>query len=122
LVAIVALYHPVVNNYHPLPSATVTAYTCGYESTGKRIGEKGYCITAYGYHLTPKDSMKIVAADPRYYHSGQVIFLEDIGYVTVRDTGSAIKGKYRFDIFIDNLNEAKKFGVKELRMAKTDTK
>jgi len=96
-------------------TAIVTAYTCGFESTGKRFGSKGYCVTASGYKLTPKDSYKIVAADPRYYYFGQRIYLEGIGEVTVEDTGSAIKGRNRFDIFIDNLEEAKRFGVKRIK-------
>jgi 3D (Asp-Asp-Asp) domain-containing protein len=97
-------------------TAIVTAYTCGYESTGKRNGDKGYCLTASGYKLTPKDSYKIVAADPKYYHFGQRIYLEGIGEVIVEDTGASIKGKNRFDIFINDVKEAKKFGIKKLRL------
>ncbi|MDA8087031.1 MAG: 3D domain-containing protein [Nitrospiraceae bacterium] len=94
--------------------AIVSAYTCGPESTGKHRGDLGYCVTASGYKLKPSDSYRVVAADPKYYYVNQKIHIDNIGDVIVKDTGSDIKGKDRFDLFINDLDSAKKFGVKKL--------
>ena len=77
-----------------------TAYTCGPESTGKRPGDRGYCITASGYKLTNADAWKVVAADPAYYKFGQQLHIDGVGIVTVRDTGGDIKGPNRLDLFV----------------------
>lgn len=103
-----------------LSSGLFTSYTCGEESTGKSKNDKGYCITASGYKLQPSDSYRVVAADTRYYPFGTKLYIEGIGNVTVRDTGSAIKGRGRFDIFISSLPEAKRFGVQTKQFKEND--
>lgn len=85
-----------------------------YRFNGK-TSKMGNCPTttgAAGSCLTPFIS---VAADPRYYRMGTIIEMEGLkgtivelddgrkivhpGFLRVEDTGGAIKGKGRFDIF-----------------------
>lgn len=40
-----------------------------------------------------------IAADPAYYPYGTRVYLQGYGVFTVRDTGSKIKGRGRFDIY-----------------------
>jgi 3D (Asp-Asp-Asp) domain-containing protein len=94
-----------------LGTFTITAYTSGFESTGKNIGDKGYGITASGeevkeYHtiasdwsVLPKGSKVLIGDNPTIY--------------TVTDKGGTIKGN-KLDIYIADLNEALNFGKKEL--------
>ena len=79
--------------------ATLTFYTSGPESTGKRPGHPAYGITASGHRLKPTDAMLTVAADPQYYSFGQRILIDGIGTAVVMDTGGDIKGPDRFDIY-----------------------
>jgi 3D (Asp-Asp-Asp) domain-containing protein len=65
--------------------ATVTAYCSDCSgSTGCR-----------GQRLHVGD----VAADPRYHPFGSRVRIDGFGTLTVRDTGGAIKGAHRFDIY-----------------------
>ena len=77
-------------------TAEVTAYTAGYESCGKF--RKG-----------------IIAADINVLPFGTKVYIEDLGIFTVDDTGGDIKGN-RIDIYMDNLNEAVKFGRQNRRL------
>ena len=90
----------------------ITAYTAGYESTGKNPGDAGYGLTASGYQLTDADAWKVVAADPVYYPVGTKIYIDGVGMVTVRDTGSIVKGPNKLDIFVGmrNVNDAYAWG------------
>lgn len=91
-----------------LGAFTLTAYTAGPESTGKRPGHPAYGITASGVHV---EEGKTIAVDPRIIPMGSLVFIEGIGYRVAQDVGGAIKGK-RIDVYIADLEEALKFGVK----------
>lgn len=67
---------------------TLTAYTNGPESTGKRPGDKGYAITASGKRTREGHT---IAADPKVLPIGTQVYIEGLGTRTVEDTGSAIK-------------------------------
>jgi len=54
---------------------------------------------------------KTIAVDPRIIPMGSLVFIEGIGYRVAQDVGGAIKGK-RIDVYIADLDEALKFGVK----------
>jgi Uncharacterized protein conserved in bacteria len=87
----------------------ISAYTNGYESTRKCKGDRNYGRTASG--LITKEG-RTVSADPNLLPIGTIIFIDGIGERRVEDTGSAIKG-YKLDLFIEDLQEAKKFGRKK---------
>ncbi|MCM3257041.1 3D domain-containing protein [Paenibacillus lautus] len=88
---------------------TLTAYTNGPESTGKRPGNKGYAITASGKRTVEG---RTIAADPRVLPMGTKVYIEGVGQRVVEDTGSAIKGQ-KIDVFIDDLDRALEFGRKK---------
>ncbi len=85
--------------------AECTAYTAGYESTGKNPGDKGYGITSSGR----KVRHGYVAADTRVLPYGTLIYIDGLGVFEVQDTGGSIKGN-RIDIYYDNVKDALNFG------------
>ncbi len=88
-----------------------SAYTAGYESTGKRPGDKNYGITASGARVRPG----IVAVDPRVIPLGTKLYVEGYGYSIAADTGGAIKGN-KIDLYFENVSEAKKFGRRNIKV------
>ena len=88
----------------PKVYAEITAYTCGPESTGKYPGHPDFCRTASGYVLKEGDAGKVVAADTRYYPIGTKLYIPNVGVVTVKDTGGAIKGPNKIDLFVSVLD------------------
>ncbi|MGN7324877.1 3D domain-containing protein [Bacillus altitudinis] len=93
----------------------VTAYTNGYESTGKHPGHADYGTTASG--VTTKQGITI--ACPPYMKFGTKLYIEDVGLRVCQDRGGDIKGN-RLDVFIENLQKAREFGrqtltVKEIK-------
>ncbi|HEX7055988.1 MAG TPA: 3D domain-containing protein [Bacilli bacterium] len=91
--------------------ATLTAYTAGVESTGKRPGHPLYGITASGTHA---QEGRTIAVDPKVIPIGTKVYIEGIGFRTAEDTGSAIKGA-KIDVFMNDVKQARKFGVKKNR-------
>lgn len=89
----------------------VTAYTAGPESTGKRPGNPGYGITASGKPVTANGG-KFCAAD-KSIPFGTMIDIPGYGVVPVLDRGGAIRGN-RLDVFIPDLDAARRWGVKWL--------
>ncbi|WP_068606961.1 3D domain-containing protein [Paenibacillus swuensis] len=89
--------------------AKLTAYTAGYESTGKKPSHPAYGITSSGAKV--KEG-RTIAVDPRVIPIGTTVYIEGIGLRQAEDTGSAIKGA-RIDVFIQDLKQARKFGVKK---------
>ena len=83
----------------------ITAYTAGYESCGKLPSHPAYGITANGN----KVKKGIVAVDTRVLPFGSIIYIEGVGVFTADDTGGDIKGN-RIDIYMENLDDAIKFG------------
>ncbi|WDV45987.1 3D domain-containing protein [Clostridiaceae bacterium M8S5] len=94
-----------------------TAYDLTYASTGKRPGDKHYGITASGM----KARRGVVAVDPKVIPLGTKLYIESLdgsknyGYAIAGDTGSAIKGN-RIDLFYDDPNFVKKFGVRKVKV------
>lgn len=88
---------------------TLTAYTAGPESTGKKPGDPEYGITFSG---VPVQEGVTIAVDPKIIPLGTRVYIDGIGYRVAQDTGSAIKGN-RIDIYMPDLHEALKFGVKK---------
>ena len=80
-----------------------TAYTPSKEECGNDNG-----ITNSGKPIIPGIS---VAVDKNYWPFGTVFYIKGLGYAVAMDTGSAIKGKYRFDFAVFDKNFANKLGA-----------
>ncbi len=82
-----------------------TAYTPSKEECGNDRG-----ITKSGKAIIPGVS---IAIDSRYWPFGTVFYIKGIGYTVAMDTGSAIKGKYRFDLSVFDKSFAKLLGSRK---------
>ena len=92
-----------------LKNVTLTAYSAGPESTGKKPGDKGYGITRSG---TKVQEGRTIAVDPKVIPLGWWVYIEGIGLRRAEDTGSAVKGN-KIDIYYDSEKTAEKFGTKK---------
>ena len=90
-------------------NTTLTAYTAGYESTGKKASHPTYGITYSG--IKAKEG-RTIAVDPAVIPLGSTVFIEGIGIRKAEDIGSAIRGS-RIDVFMNDLGQAQEFGVKK---------
>lgn len=88
---------------------TLTAYTAGYESTGKRKGDRDYGKTSSG--TTVKEGRTM--ACPKEYKSGTKIYIPILkNTYTCEDTGGLIKGN-KLDIYFEDIDVVNKFGKKK---------
>jgi len=92
-----------------LKNVTLTAYSAGYESTGKTEDHPLYGITASG---TKVQEGRTIAVDPDVIPLGWWVYIEGIGFRRAEDKGSAIKGK-KIDIYYDSETKAERFGKKK---------
>jgi uncharacterized protein YabE (DUF348 family) len=93
-----------------------TAYTAGYESTGKRPGDRGYGKTASGTMVKRNaDGYSTIAVDPRVIPIGTRLYVEGYGFAVAEDTGGAIKGNI-IDVYFPTVWEAKNWGVKRVKV------
>ena len=95
-----------------LGSYKITAYTAGYESTGKTPEHPAYGITASGAEV--KEGIT-VASDWEVLPVGSKVYIEDVGFRWVEDRGGAVKGQH-IDIYIEDLTQALEWGVQEKRV------
>lgn len=80
-------------------------------STGRNKGNpKRVGITASG----TKAHQGTIAADRRYYPFGTVLYIPGYGYGRVEDTGGAIKGAARIDLFFSSHRQALEWGRQKL--------
>lgn len=82
-----------------------TAYTPSKEECGNNLG-----ITNSGQPIVPGIS---VAIDTKYWPFGTIFYIKGLGYTVAMDTGSAIKGKYRFDFSVLDKKFAQELGSKK---------
>jgi len=82
-----------------------TAYTPSIEECGNNKG-----ITNSGKPIIPGIS---IAIDNKYWPFGTVFYIKGLGYAVAMDTGSAIKGKYRFDFAVFDKKFANVLGSRE---------
>ncbi|WP_077623735.1 LysM peptidoglycan-binding domain-containing protein [Sediminibacillus massiliensis] len=90
----------------------VTAYTAGYESTGKQPGDPAYGITASG---TKVQEGETIACPPSLSFGTEVYIPYFDETFTCEDRGGAIT-QGRMDIYMEDVKEALEFGVKELKV------
>jgi 3D (Asp-Asp-Asp) domain-containing protein len=83
----------------------VTAYTSGYESTQKHVGDAGYGITASGTKATEGRT----AACPPSLAFGTHVVIDGLGVRICEDRGSAITA-YHLDVYFDSVADALSFG------------
>ncbi|WP_305753145.1 3D domain-containing protein [Paenibacillus zeirhizosphaerae] len=92
-----------------------TGYTAGYESTGKGPKHPLYGITYSGVKVQrDKNSLSTIAADPKIFPLGSILYIPGYGYGIVADTGSAIKGK-KIDLYFSTIKQVyNEWGKKEV--------
>ncbi|MFB9327407.1 3D domain-containing protein [Paenibacillus aurantiacus] len=83
-----------------------TGYTAGVESTGKRPGHPQYGITYSGVRVR-RDLVSTIAADPKVFPIGTLLYVPGYGYAVVADTGSKIKGK-KIDLYFETKKQVYK--------------
>jgi len=88
----------------PRVHVVATAYTAGPESTGKTPGHPAYGVTASGVKVR-RDRFSTIAADPREFPYGTVLFVPGYGFGVVADTGGLVRGKH-IDLYVPTLQEA----------------
>jgi len=82
-----------------------------YVASGPNKGKRKYVgITSSG----TKASKGTIAADTRYYPYGTVMKIPGYGKGVVEDTGSAIKGPKRLDVYFSTRKKALKWGRQKL--------
>jgi 3D (Asp-Asp-Asp) domain-containing protein len=81
-----------------------TAYTPSKEECSNSLG-----YTASGKPIVPGVS---IAVDTDYWSLGTEFYIKGLGYVVAMDTGSAVKGKYRFDFAVFDKDFANEIGRK----------
>lgn len=85
-----------------------TAYTPSVEECSNNLG-----YTASGKPIIAGVS---IAVDNKYWKLGTKFYIEGLGYVVAMDTGSAVKGKYRFDYAVFDKDYALKLGRKNWKV------
>ena len=91
-----------------LKNVTLTAYSAGEESTGKKKGDHGYGMTASGTRVSEG---RTIAVDPKVIPMGWWVYIEGIGFRRAEDTGGAVKGK-KIDVYFDSEDYVDRFGLK----------
>ncbi len=79
-----------------------TAYTPSADECGNNKG-----ITSSGNPIVPGVT---VAVDTKHWPYGTIFYIKGLGYTVAMDTGSAIKGKKRFDFAVLDKKFAKQLG------------
>jgi 3D (Asp-Asp-Asp) domain-containing protein len=82
-----------------------TGYSPGIESTGKNPDHPEYGITYSGIKVVRDGTaLSTIAADPKIFPLGTVLYIPGYGYGVVADTGSAIKGN-KIDLYFNTKNQ-----------------
>ena len=91
---------------------TVTAYTAGYESTGKTPNNPAYGITASSHKIKIGTGEHLAAAGT-CIPFGTVIYIPGYGLAPILDRGDAISNN-QIDVYFDGVEQARKWGKKVL--------
>ncbi|NBD26154.1 3D domain-containing protein [Paenibacillus glycinis] len=102
----------MTKNLHHM-QVVATGYTAGVESTGKKPGHPQYGITYSGVKVR-RDFVSTIAADPKVFPIGTVLYVPGYGYGIVADTGSAIKGR-KIDLYFETRKQVfKQWGKRKV--------
>ncbi|WP_188207834.1 3D domain-containing protein [Alkalibacillus aidingensis] len=99
-----------VSNQEPVKETmyvTATAYTANCD------GCSGTTYT--GIDLNKNPDQKVIAVDPDVIPLGSTVWVEGYGTAVAGDIGGAIQGD-RIDVFIPSEEEAKRYGVKQVKI------
>jgi len=88
-----------------------TAYTSGFSCTGRRPGDPWYGITASGMRVRHG----VVAVDRNVIPLGTMLYVEGYGFAIAADVGGAIRG-YKIDLFMYDINDARRFGRRHINV------
>lgn len=100
---------------YPVNKVIATGYTAGYESTGKHPNDPSYGITYSGVQVR-RDLYSTIAADPKLFPIGSILYIPGYGYGVVADTGSAIKGN-KIDLYYETVEDVyKNWGKQEVEV------
>lgn len=92
-----------------------TGYTAGKESTGKSPGHPEYGITYSGVKVR-KDDFSTIAADPKVFPIGTIMYVPGYGFGVVADTGGAIKGN-KIDLYFATKKQVyQEWGKRKVRV------
>ncbi len=80
------------------------------------------CSNSLGYTASGKPIVAgvSIAVDTDYWKLGTEFYIEGLGYVVAMDTGSAVKGKYRFDYAVFDKSFAYKLGRRNWKVYLVD--
>jgi len=88
-----------------------TAYTAGFNCTGKHPWDPWYRITASGRRV----EHGIVAVDRTVIPLGTWLYVEGYGLALAADVGGAIRG-YKIDLFMECIQAARRFGRRHINV------
>lgn len=92
-----------------------TGYYAGKESTGKNPGHPEYGVTFSGVKVR-RDAFSTIAADPKVFPIGTIMYIPGYGFGVVADTGGAIKGK-KIDLYFSTKNQVyEQWGKKKVHV------
>jgi len=91
---------------YPSQKVIATGYTAGMESTGKMQKDPSYGVTYSGVKVR-RDLYSTIAADPKIFPIGTILFIPGYGFGVVADTGSAIKGRV-LDLYYHTVSDVYK--------------
>ncbi|WP_429369442.1 3D domain-containing protein [Paenibacillus sp. DS2015] len=113
----IAVSAPRAEQVIDVVKVSATGYSAGYESTGKRPSHPQYGITYSGVKVKrDKNTLSTIAADPKVFPLGSVLYIPGYGYGIVADTGSAIKGR-KIDLYFDSVKQVyKEWGKKDVEV------
>ncbi|WP_324607714.1 3D domain-containing protein [Paenibacillus sp. IHBB 10380] len=111
----IAVSAPRAEQVIDVVKVSATGYSPGYESTGKRPSHPQYGITYSGVKVKrDKNTVSTIAADPKVFPLGSILYIPGYGYGIVADTGSAIKGR-KIDLYFNSVKQVyKEWGKKDV--------
>lgn len=109
------MLHEDFSQFKSSMEVMATGYYAGVESTGKKPGHPEYGITYSGVKVK-HGILSTIAADPKVFPLGTILYIPGYGYGIVADTGSAIKGK-KIDLYYKSKAQIyKEWGKKKVNV------